>query len=69
MQIKRYNLQMPIDLHAQLKVEAKLEGRSLCKQIIFLLQWARDNKKAVDQFGDVPTALHNNNRQGDDFYE
>lgn len=56
---KRYNLPMPFPLYEWLKSEAKKQSRSLCGQIIFILTSEMDNKKAVDQSPNVPTASLN----------
>lgn len=58
MQIKRYNLAIPIVLHSWLTKEAKEQSRSLCKQINYILKNEMENKKAAEQFGDISAALN-----------
>lgn len=58
MQIKRYNLAIPIVLHSWLTKEAKEQSRSLCKQINYILKNEMENKKAAAQFDDEHAALN-----------
>lgn len=66
MQIKRYNLAIPIILHSWLTKEAKKQSRSLCKQINYILKNEMDNKKAAAQFGDESAALNQLSRKVND---
>ncbi len=58
MQIKRYNLAIPIVLHSWLTKEAKEQSRSLCKQINYILKNEMENKKAADMSPNCSAALN-----------